>query len=119
MAQEVIRGKIWSGKCGENDSALFVGYCSTPFAEVFDDKFNYKKVTVRYWITEKEMEKQELIEENLKRISGAVSAKYYDRYSELTGYLWTEEGAKVGGHDLLQELTSNNGKFLYMEIDYK
>lgn len=119
MSREIIKGKIWSGKQGDNYSALFVGYESTPFAELFDEKFNRKIVSVRYWISEKEMEKQQLTEEHLKSISGAVDATYYSRYSDYTGYLSTEQGAKVGGHNLLSELSFNMGKFIYMEIDYK
>lgn len=42
--------------------------------------------------------------------------EYVDQYSEITGCLWTDEELKVGGHDLLAELDSYNGKYLVMEV---
>jgi hypothetical protein len=29
-----------------------------------------------------------------------VETRYYHRYSDYTGYLWTEEDFIVGGHDI-------------------
>jgi hypothetical protein len=40
-----------------------------------------------------------------------------DRYSETTGYLWTDEKLQVGGHDLIEELSGSAGKFLIFEAD--
>ncbi len=115
---KVYSGKIWSGRSGENYSTTFIGYDSTPFADKFDDDFSYKKINVRYWISETSKTKSELMEDTIKRISGSVDAAYYDRYSELTGYLWTVEKVNVGGHDLLREINSYIGKYLYMEVEY-
>ena len=56
-------------------------------------------------------------QENLvKQVFGDVEADYTDRYNEVTGYLWTKEDFKVGGHDILTELYDSKNKFLYMEI---
>jgi hypothetical protein len=117
--QIVFSGKIWHGEFGDNYNALFIGYNSTPFAKRWQQELGWGKtqVTVRYWISDKEQTKEELIENQVLRISGAASANYSDRYSELTGYLWTDENLKVGGHDLMAELESNYDKFLYMEVD--
>lgn len=117
MKKETFAGKIWSGTQGENDNALFIGYSSTPFADTFQ-QFNSKQVTVRYWVSDKEKTKSELLKDTILRISGSVDADYGDAYSELTGYLWTDEKLNVGGHDLLSELRSSIDKFLYMEVDY-
>lgn len=73
---------------------------------------------MRYWVSETEKTKEQLKENLFAAISGSVEADYGDAYSELTGYLWTDEKLKVGGHDLLDELQSYIGKFLYMEVDY-
>lgn len=120
MKQVVFEGKIWEGSAGPNNCALFVGYNSTPLAERWEEILGWgnKQVTVRYWISEFEQTKEQLKENTLLAISGAANARYGDRYSELTGYLWTDEQLKVGGHDLLNELASNKGKYLYMEVDY-
>lgn len=117
MKNIIFEGKIWQGNQGENDSALFLGYNSEPLAERFEE-FKRRNVTIRYWISEKEQTKQELKENTLLSLSGSVDANYNNRYSEYTGYLWTDEDLKVGGHDLLNELRSNVGKFLYMEVNY-
>lgn len=118
MEQRVFKGKIWTGEFGEDSGALFIGYNSTPVAKIFDREFYGKKVTIRYWISTKEMEKQELQEEMIAMIAGSVHASYYDHYSEYTGYLGTVAEAKIGGHNLLHELYSNKEKFIYMEVDY-
>lgn len=34
-----------------------------------------------------------------------------------TGYLWTEEEFKCGGHDLLKILEGNMGKYIHIEIE--
>jgi hypothetical protein len=31
--------------------------------------------------------------------------------------LWTDEDLNVGGHDLLEEIRSYLGKFIYLEVD--
>ena len=40
-------------------------------------------------------------------------------YSDYTGYLWTDENLKIGGHDLLDELKEDCGKWLFLTIEYK
>jgi hypothetical protein len=49
---------------------------------------------------------------------GDGDAEYDVRYSEITGYLWTDEWLRVGGHDLLAELTSADQRWLWLEIRY-
>src|SRR5688572_4497521 len=112
----IISGKIWEGEHGENYETLFIGYSSEPFSQRMKGICAGKFVTVKYWIDERELDLEDLKEETMKSICGAADCKYCHTYSELTGYLWTEDGTKVGGHDLLAELISNVGKYLYMEI---
>jgi hypothetical protein len=116
--QKVFSGKIWTGEYRDNYSALMVGYTSTPFAKIWEEEFWKKPVTVRYWISETEKTKDQLKENHLATLSGSIDADYSDKYSDYTGYLWTDETLKVGGHDLLRELYSHVGKFLYLEVDY-
>jgi len=49
---------------------------------------------------------------------GEGEAEYEDVYTEWTGYLWTNESIHVGGHNLLREINSHLGRYLWMEIDY-
>lgn len=48
---------------------------------------------------------------------GKAVAKYNHCYSDCTGYLWTEEGFIVGGHDIPQILKSHIDKYIHMEIE--
>ena len=38
-------------------------------------------------------------------------------YSELTGYPWTDEWLKIGGHNLIKELESYRDKWAILEIE--
>lgn len=117
MKKLVYKGFIKEGSKGENDYALFIGETSEPIAEVFDEEIQLKQVTIRYWISNVEKTKEELDENTVLTIAGAVDADYYDRYSEYTGYLWTDEKLNIGGHDLLGQLRNNIGKFIYLEVE--
>lgn len=117
MEQLIYKGFIKEAAKGENDDALFIGDMEYPLAEEFESELQGKQVSVRYWISDTEKTKEELQESFLKTLFGSVSAEYGDAYSEITGYLWTDEELKIGGHDLLSELSSNKGKFVYLEID--
>ena len=74
-------------------------------------------VTVRYWISEKEQTKEQMIEGVLKTLYGMADVEYSHSYSEYTGYLWTNEEFTIGGHDLIEELYDHLGKYAILEID--
>ncbi len=91
------------------------GKANSPLAqEIFFPSRN--KVSVNYLISDKEIPENEIELETLKFIEGFGETTYGATYSELTGYLWTNEELKVGGHNLLQELFPNIGKYLHMSI---
>jgi len=48
---------------------------------------------------------------------GGAKAEYYHRYTDLTGYLWTNEGFEVGGHDIPKILENYVGQYIHMEIE--
>ena len=75
-------------------------------------------LSVRYYVSNHELSEERLLEEFLKNLYGFGDVIYDARYSETTGYLWTDEDLRVGGHDLLSELRSNIGKYLWIEIKY-
>nr|WP_298659067.1 hypothetical protein [uncultured Flavobacterium sp.] len=116
MKQLIYKGTIIESDSGENCDALFIGG-GMPIAEILQHEINGKEVSVRYWISDKEKTKEELQENFLKNLFGAVDAEYRDAYSDYTGYLWTNENLEIGGHDLLGELRGNLGKFIWLEID--
>lgn len=89
-----------------------------PLAEILYYKIARKKVTVRYWISDTPATKEELKEDFIvKSLGGVANCKYGSHYSELTGYLWTDEELKIGGHDLLNELKSFKDKWIILEIE--
>ena len=74
-------------------------------------------VSVRYWISDSKQSKDEMISGVLKSLYGVADLDYNHVYSETTGYLFTTEEFKVGGHDLIEELYSFIGKYAILEID--
>lgn len=56
-------------------------------------------------------------ETKIVSMMGEVYSKYYHRYSDYTGYLWTEEAFKCGGHDIPAILRSHIGEYIHMEIE--
>lgn len=116
MEQLIYKGIIKEGESGQGCYNVSIGE-DEPIAEILQDKINGKEVSIRYWISNTEKPKQELQETFLKKLFGAVDAEYQDVYSDYTGYLWTDQNLKIGGHDLLEELLSYLGKFIYLEID--
>lgn len=114
-SQIVVQGLIQQKEWRQNYFATWIG--DTVLNDDFMSLIANKVVTVRYYISDVPKTKQELRENQLLKISGSVDADYRDRYTEVTGYLWTDEKLKVGGHDLLSEISDNEGKYIYLEIN--
>ncbi len=56
-------------------------------------------------------------ETKIVSMMGEVESEYYHSYSDYTGYLWTTEMFKCGGHDIPQILRSHIGEYIHMEIE--
>jgi hypothetical protein len=119
---KTFKGLIAHKTSSDAGTGLYIIDDKGEFEDAFADDFpDRATVTVRYAIKTKNEWPETLDEvaaDFLSVLEGASESKYYARYSEITGYLWTEEGAKVGGHDLLHILYGNVGKFLWMEVKY-
>lgn len=100
---------------GEADDVLFLSSLRDPLAEELGWMAR-KRVSVRYWITDHQCTQEDAQKLATLQIMGIAHTDYVARYSEITGYLWTDEEIKVGGHDLLNELKSHVGKWLILEI---
>ena len=74
-------------------------------------------VTVRYWLCDKECSKEQANEDYVAQVMGKVECDFTAVYSEYTGHLWTDEELEIGGHDLLDELCENVGKYLILEVE--
>lgn len=124
------RGYITLGAYGEGEDILFLmkekgsGYRDwdeDPLAETIQEDLENlgQYISVRYWTRDKPLPDEEMKTEFLiSQLGGEGYARFHQAYSEVTGYLWTDEDLKVGGHDLLAELTSQQGQYCLMEIDY-
>lgn len=107
---------------GESDDALKlynpdVYMPDAPLAELLERDFAGKQVSVRYWITDEQIERDEAQEAFLRTLLGDVDAEFGAHYSDITGYLWTDEKLNIGGHNLLKELKSHVGKWLILEVE--
>lgn len=112
----VYNGFISERPYGEGD-ALYIGEYARPIAQIFAEDFALKKVSIRYWTADKKISKNKLKELHLLKVLGYVDADCHNAYSEMTGYLWTTQEIKVGGHDLMNEIWGNIDKYIYLEVD--
>ena len=74
--------------------------------------------SVRYATASSPIDEDKFIDLEIRTSLGETDAKYNEHYSDLTGYLWTDEELQVGGHDLLNELKTYADQYLYMEITF-
>ena len=117
MSNKLYEGLLSLHSDGEADDVLFLSSCTEPLADTLLDDIGRKQVTARYWVCDKQCTKEEASENLVKQIMGDAKVKYGHAYSEVTGYLWTDEEIKIGGHDLLEELKSAVGKWLILEVE--
>lgn len=118
---KVIRGKLVITGNGEEDDLLGILYDDNHvaiFADELNDLWlNRKQITARYFLTDVPLSKDALNDELAKVCVGVSDIKYGMAYSEYTGYLWTDEKFNIGGHNIIDELKNNIGKYLHLEIE--
>lgn len=101
----------------EGEDILYLSSLRGPLAKELGLLIRRKNVTARYWITDKQCTKDEAVESTVAVLAGNASCDFGAHYSELTGYLWTDEYVRIGGHDLIAELRSHAGKWVLLEIE--
>jgi hypothetical protein len=77
------------------------------------------KVTVKYWLTDKPVTKEQAQEGFLRTLLGAITADMNANeysYSEYTSGVDYDTELKVGGHDLMRELLGRQGKHLWLHL---
>ena len=110
----LIHGKIDTCPAGSEYSCLHVD--GDPIVNLIEDLVN-NVVTVRYWISSNPLKTvEEADTQTLEQVYGALDAEIEHRYSDITGYLWTDEHFKVGGHDLIPILEAEENYYLLMEV---
>lgn len=103
----LLEGKLsqWEGEY----SAWSVGSKSgrVYLAEVIQELLGWKGIaTFQYHVCSEPKGFYELEENLVKTAMGDVQTRFSHAYSDLTGYLWTNEEIKVAGHDVLDEIAN-------------
>lgn len=118
MTTKIYRGLLDLRYSGEGDDILHIG--EDVVAEMLESDLeeygNY--VSVRYYTTVLDTPFELIQKEYLKTVMGLSDADFGHRYSEITGYLWTDESWQVGGHDLIRLLTMDVGRFCHLMITF-
>lgn len=114
---KTYKGLLSLHSWGEADDILFLSSLEGPFAEELEYDISGKMVTARYWITDIPMPKSEAQDYFIRKLVGDADVEFGSHYSEVTGYLWTDEECNVGGHDLIEEFKSYVGKYLILEVE--
>lgn len=117
---KVYAGRIIERDHGESLDLIFLGDDDEPLTELVEedlDRFG-KNVSVSYFVADEPRTKEQLEDALIRQLVGDLEAEYHIAYSEITGYLWTDEELQIGGHDLLQEIRSSVGSYLHLEITY-
>lgn len=100
----------------KNESA----HCGESLANLVADKFKIgSKAFVRYFITSASTTLESVSETLIHKTFGFdfLEAEYaLEAYSEVTIEEW-KENLKIGGHDLISELSSYEGKYLILVIE--
>lgn len=91
-----------------------------PLASVIEhDMWRYGQyLSVHYHIADVEQTTEQFDEALAHMLVGYTKADVGHHYSEITGYLWTDEKIQVGGHDLISGLHSYLGKYCQLTITY-
>lgn len=102
---------------GDAIDILYIDSRDEPLAEVLEEEISGHTVTVRYWVADKQITKDEAQQHFIAKLMGAADCEYDVHYSDVTGYLWTDQEIKIGGHDLMAELQSFAGRYLILEVE--
>jgi hypothetical protein len=92
---------------------------SFPFTKAMEDKCGWrnKYASIQMLTGDTPIDINNIDETKIVSMMGLVESKYYHCYSDLTGYLWTTEEFKCGGHDIPKILSSHMGEYVHMEIE--
>ena len=84
--------------------------------EKLSDLVRYEDINahVRFHVTDKQMMFEELNDNVLNKLEGCADTSYYHRFSDITGYLWTEQKIIINNHDIIETIYSMiGGKYNY------
>jgi hypothetical protein len=90
-----------------------------PLSKGMEEKLNWinRYASVRLVFGKTPIDPTKVEETIIESYFGKARAEYAHQYSDLTGYLWTDEGFQVGGHDLMKIFESHQGEYAHVEIE--
>ena len=112
MLQGVLSGKIQQAGFDPESYATIGGHSISKFVE----HFHGKKVWCIWAVNDTFLTPYEILVDRINKITGQAYSRTGAVYSELTGYLWTNDEGKIGGHDVTSNLASHPGKYGFLCI---
>lgn len=112
----IFDGRIREADCGEALDVLMLGDAN--LAEAFAEALGERRqqVSVRYWISPEPLTQEQRTDAEVRIATGEGYAEFISRYSDATGYLWTDVELTVGGHDLDAEIRRFLGSWCRLEL---
>ena len=93
-------------------------------AEAIENLVEWKGsiTTFQYHISSKPLGFYDLEEHMIKTAMGLTKANFSHAYSDLTGYLWTNEDIEVSGHNVLEEIqqtihSMSGAKYIALRVE--
>ena len=68
-----------------------------------------KFVTIDYVVNDTFLKPEDMNRSIIEHLYGKATISYGHCYSDITGYLWTDEECTLGGHDIIEELRTHMG----------
>lgn len=117
--EETIGVKTFQDVVRFNGDSQRIFTDSFPFTKEMEEKCGWgnKYASIQMLTGSTPIDLDNVDETKIVSMMGEVDSKYYHRYSDYTGYLWTVEGFKCGGHDIPEILESHKGEYIHMEIE--
>lgn len=95
---------------------VFLSNLEDPIATEFSF-ISRHNVDVTYWISNDNLSFSDVQEQYVLHLLGkSAQSTYMPIFSSYTGYMYTDDSLKIGGHDLVSELKSYVGKWINLEI---
>src|SRR5712675_1640367 len=110
----ILNGQITEREHGENYTIFIGDKCA--LAEIDDTFETHTPVYMCWVIGPKSITKELALEAQVNTQIGELDIKYDAHYSDVTGYLWTDEDFKFGGHDMFVFLENNINKYIFLVI---
>lgn len=113
--EKVIKGKIRVQDFGDPGDGVYVD--ETILSKQLEFLYD-KEVCISFYISEEPKEIEDLKENLILSTCGSLYADYSDFYSDFTGYCFTNDDLMVGNHDLIKDISLNDGKYIYLICKY-